>query len=111
MTDLSQVWGQLVGRSEWHDQDLKICEWFFDAAAGREEVINRRVGSNELGAIQTFVATLDKYVGGPCIPCNDTRFSTPTGNDGTIVINFTSATTATVLLPGGRVANIVPAVQ
>ena len=60
---------------------------------------------------QTFVATLDKYVGGPCIPCNDTRFSTPTGNDGTIIINFTSATTATALLPGGRVANIVPAVQ
>jgi hypothetical protein len=36
MTDLSQVWGQLVGRSEWHDQDLKICEWFFDAATKLE---------------------------------------------------------------------------
>ena len=36
MTDLSQVWGQLVGRSEWHDQDLKLCEWFFDAATKLE---------------------------------------------------------------------------
>ena len=34
-------------------------QWRFDAAAGREEVINRRVGSNELGAIQTMLAIVD----------------------------------------------------
>lgn len=34
-------------------------KWTFDAAAGREEVINRRVGTNELGAIQTLLAVVD----------------------------------------------------
>ena len=48
-----------------------------------------------------FTATLDKYVGGQCISCG---YKAPTiaGNDGTITITFTSATTATVDLPGGR---------
>jgi hypothetical protein len=34
-------------------------QWAFDAAAGREEVTNRRVGTNELGAIQTLLAVVD----------------------------------------------------
>jgi len=34
-------------------------QWAFDAAAGREEVTNRRVGTNELGAIQTLLAIVD----------------------------------------------------
>lgn len=58
---------------------------------------------------QSFTATLNKYVGGPCIPCNDIRFPAPDGNAGTISILFTSPQSATVFLPGGRVANIVPA--
>ena len=33
--------------------------WVFDSAAGREELINRRVGRNELSAIQTLLATVD----------------------------------------------------
>ncbi len=33
--------------------------WNFDAAAGREEVINRRVGRNELDTIQTLLAAVD----------------------------------------------------
>lgn len=33
--------------------------WVFDSAAGREELINRRVGANELSAIQTLLATVD----------------------------------------------------
>jgi hypothetical protein len=37
----------------------KGSQWAFDAAAGREEVTNRRVGSNELGAIQTLLAVVD----------------------------------------------------
>jgi hypothetical protein len=37
----------------------KGSQWSFDAEAGREEVTNRRVGSNELGAIQTLHAIVD----------------------------------------------------
>ena len=33
--------------------------WAFDANAGREEVINRRVGRNELDAMQTLLAIVD----------------------------------------------------
>jgi hypothetical protein len=37
----------------------KANGWVFDSAAGREELLNRRVGANELGAIQTLLATVD----------------------------------------------------
>jgi len=33
--------------------------WVFDAIAGREEIINRRVGRNELDTIQTLLAAVD----------------------------------------------------
>ena len=33
--------------------------WSFDANAGREEILNRRVGRNELDAIQTLLAIVD----------------------------------------------------
>jgi hypothetical protein len=33
--------------------------WMFDAEAGREEVLNRRVGRNELDAVQTLLAIVD----------------------------------------------------
>jgi hypothetical protein len=48
-----------------------------------------------------YTGTLDKYTGGQCISCT---YAAPTlvGNDGTITITFTSPTTATVDLPGGR---------
>ena len=48
-----------------------------------------------------FTGTLDKYTGGQCISC---AYAAPTrvGDDGTITITFTSPTTATVDLPGGR---------
>ena len=52
-----------------------------------------------------FTATLDKYVAGQCISCTY-RPPTPVGNDGAITITFTSSTTATVNLPGGRVTHI-----
>ncbi len=48
-----------------------------------------------------FTATLDKYTGGQCISCAYKGPRSP-GNDGTITITFTSPTTATVDLPGGR---------
>jgi hypothetical protein len=37
----------------------KPTGWVFDTAAGREEVLNRRIGHNELSAIQTLLATVD----------------------------------------------------
>jgi hypothetical protein len=33
-------------------------QWFFDSEAGREEILNRRIGANELGAIQVCRAYL-----------------------------------------------------
>ena len=48
-----------------------------------------------------FTATLDKYTGGQCISC---AYKAPalSSNDGTITITFTSPTTGTADLPGGR---------
>ena len=37
----------------------KSGRWSFDAAAGREEILNRRVGRNELDTIQTLLAIVD----------------------------------------------------
>jgi len=34
-------------------------EWAFDSNAGREEVLNRRVGRNELDTVQTLLAVVD----------------------------------------------------
>jgi hypothetical protein len=34
-------------------------QWFFDTAAGREEILNRRVGRNELAAIDACLAAAD----------------------------------------------------
>ena len=34
-------------------------KWMFDAEAGREEIVNRRVGRNELDTIQTMLAIVD----------------------------------------------------
>ena len=37
----------------------KAGKWRFDADAGREEILNRRVGRNELDTIQTLLAIVD----------------------------------------------------
>lgn len=55
----------------------------------------------------TFVATLDKYVGGQCISCPYSPASNA-GNDGAIAITFQSETLATLSLPGGRTTVIQP---
>ncbi len=34
-------------------------QWFFDTAAGKEEILNRRIGMNELGAIRVCRAYVD----------------------------------------------------
>jgi len=56
-----------------------------------------------------FTSTLDKYQNGQCIGCTY-RPATINGNDGAIGIEFTSSTTATMTLPGGRSFQIVPQV-
>jgi hypothetical protein len=52
----------LVGEDDWPFPAPIIRKgngWIFDAAAGREEIINRRVGRNELDTIQTLLAIVD----------------------------------------------------
>lgn len=52
----------VVGEDDWPfpaPMVKKGDKWAFDAEAGREEVLNRRVGRNELDAIQTLLAIVD----------------------------------------------------
>ena len=56
----------------------------------------------------TFTSRLDKFVGGQCIGCAYTGPPVTAGSDGTITIVFSSATSATVYLPEGRVTQIRP---
>ena len=62
------------------------------------------------GAISgtTFSGTLDKYVGGQCISCAYGGGPSTAGNDGAMTIEFSSATSATLRLPNGRVTQIQP---
>jgi hypothetical protein len=55
-----------------------------------------------------FTSTLDKYQNGQCISCAYPGRPQQPGNDGTMTITFTSPTTATMMLPGGRSFAIVP---
>jgi hypothetical protein len=51
-----------VGRDDWPFPAPIVkrgARWAFDSAAGREEIINRRVGHNELNTIQTLLAVVD----------------------------------------------------
>ncbi len=34
-------------------------QWIFDTAAGKEEILNRRIGENELSTVQTLLAIVD----------------------------------------------------
>ena len=52
-------------------------------------------------------ATLDKYRNGQCASCMY-RMPSMVGDDGSITFTFTTPTTATVQLPGGRVTRIQP---
>lgn len=52
----------LAGEDDWPFPAPLVKQangWVFDSVAGREELLNRRVGANELGAIQTLLATVD----------------------------------------------------
>jgi hypothetical protein len=55
-----------------------------------------------------FTSSLEKYAGGQCIACGYGGRPAAAGNDGTISITFTSSTSATVHLPGGRTTQIEP---
>ncbi|HTS84306.1 MAG TPA: DUF2950 domain-containing protein [Usitatibacter sp.] len=51
-----------VGKDDWPFPApivKKGGKWSFDAEAGREEIVNRRVGRNELDTIQTMLAIVD----------------------------------------------------
>jgi hypothetical protein len=56
----------------------------------------------------SFTGTINKYVGGQCISCEYGGLPTIGGNDGVVTIDFSSPTSATVSLPGGRVTQIQP---
>jgi hypothetical protein len=54
----------IVGPNDWPlpiplVQDPARNAWYFDTDAGKEEIINRRVGRNELDTIQTCLALVD----------------------------------------------------
>ena len=51
-----------VGNEEWPfpiPVIKKGDQWFFDTRAGKEEILNRRIGRNELNAIQVCLAYVD----------------------------------------------------
>jgi len=52
----------VVGKADW-PMPIPIVQeagkWRFDTAAGSEEILNRRIGRNELAAIQSCLAILD----------------------------------------------------
>jgi hypothetical protein len=52
----------LVGEKDWPfpiPLVKKGDRWFFDTKAGEEEILNRRIGENELSTIQTMLAIVD----------------------------------------------------
>ncbi|QKS28413.1 MAG: DUF2950 domain-containing protein [Candidatus Accumulibacter similis] len=52
----------LVGEDDWPFPAPLVRQgerWFFDADAGREEILSRRIGRNELDTIQTLLAIVD----------------------------------------------------
>ena len=52
----------VVGKSDWPMPIPVVQEggkWRFDTEAGKEEILNRRIGRNELSTIQTCLAILD----------------------------------------------------
>ena len=52
----------VIGKNEW-PFPIPIAQdasgWYFDSAAGAEEIVNRRIGENELATIQSCLAYVD----------------------------------------------------
>lgn len=58
----SQRYHLVVGNDEWpFAAPIVACQktWSFDSAAANQEIINRRIGDNELNTIQTLLAIVD----------------------------------------------------
>jgi hypothetical protein len=55
----------------------------------------------------SMTTRLNKFQNGQCISCGY-RAPVASGDDGTITVTFTSSSTATLSLPGGRTTQIVP---
>ena len=52
----------IVGEKDWPfpiPLIKKADKWFFDTKAGKEEILNRRIGENELNTIQSMLAVVD----------------------------------------------------
>jgi len=52
----------IVGKNDWPFPIpivKKDQQWFFDTSAGMEEILNRRIGRNELNTIQVMLAIVD----------------------------------------------------
>lgn len=56
----------------------------------------------------SFSGVLGKAYGGQCIACPYNGPPVSAGDDGAVSISFSSPTSATMSLPGGRVINIQP---
>jgi hypothetical protein len=52
----------IVGERDWPfpvPLVKKADQWFFDTKAGKEEILNRRIGENELSTVQTLLVIVD----------------------------------------------------
>jgi len=52
----------IIGEKDWPfpiPLVKKGDQWFFDTKAGKEEILNRRIGENELSTVQTLLAVVD----------------------------------------------------
>jgi len=52
----------IIGEKDWPfpiPLVKKADKWFFDTAAGKEEILDRRIGENELSTVQTLLAIVD----------------------------------------------------
>jgi hypothetical protein len=52
----------VIGKNDWPfpiPLIKKGDQWFFDTASGKEEILNRRIGENELNTIQVLLAIVD----------------------------------------------------
>jgi hypothetical protein len=56
----------------------------------------------------SVTARLLKFTDGQCISCAMWQLPSAAGDDGMATVTFTSPTTGTILLPGGRITQIVP---
>jgi hypothetical protein len=56
----------------------------------------------------SVTAKLLKFVDGQCISCPEWDIPLAVGDDGMATVTFTSPMSATILLPGGRITQIVP---